>query len=301
MTTITFVGVDFAASDANTALCTLAVEGTTVHAHVYKNVGDEVLLDWLTADRAVVGMDVPFGWPLPFAHLVEGWANGGPLPPWACEPASDLPAAKELLKFRLTDRFVRHYLKARHRDGCDHGTCPWPAGFSVSTDKMGVTTIRAVRLLAQAGVSDRTGSDQRVFEVYPAASLAEWHLYKRKESTATMIARELVAGFGLALESADLTLANHGDFEIDIAKSGDCRDAAVAAMTAWAAWSGGSVLARDLEDFLKAPFESAKGALELTERMRQSWHNEPVEQVIEREGWIHVPNGALDRLELHIP
>lgn len=248
-------------------------------------------------------MDVPFGWPQPFVRLVNSWAEADEFPSWASCSRLELPAAKELLKFRLTDRFVRLYLRHRHLEDCREGGCAWPSGFSVSTDKMGVTTIRAVRLLAEAHITDRIGLQRRLYEVYPAASLAEWHLYQRKGIEADAIASELVRCLEKALESAGLRLDDAEDLVQQTAQSGDHRDALVAAITAWAAWSGCCLGPHDheVDAFLDQPLKAARRGVEHREREHQSWHTDDIESVIASEGWIHVPIGRLEELRLQVP
>jgi Protein of unknown function (DUF429) len=115
------------------------------------------------ADR--VGVDVPFGWPEAFVHAILSHHSGRS---W---PAVPLTA----LRFRETDRFVRDQVGQ------------WP--LSVSSEKIGVTAMRAAgllsRLAARGEPVDRIGRGRWV-EVYPAAALRRWGLspigYKGRSS-----------------------------------------------------------------------------------------------------------------------
>ncbi len=111
-------------------------------------------------------------------------------------------------------------------------------GLSVSTDRIGVTTMRCAALLsmlaARGARVNRSGSGI-VTEVYPAASLARWGLthkgYKRKKNVV-----QLSALVDSLLQSASwLDLGDHMQRCRD---SDDAFDAVVAAITARAAALG---------------------------------------------------------------
>jgi hypothetical protein len=154
-------GIDLAAQDAKTAVCTITWSGRT--ASVAPPLGGA---DGITEDALVeavrqgnwVGIDSPFGWPAGFVRAVSGYADRQPWP--------DLDA--DALRYRLTDRLVRDELKL--------------SPLSVSADRIGVTAWRCARLLtlARAGrkAADRTGRD-RIVEVYPGAALTRWGLERR--------------------------------------------------------------------------------------------------------------------------
>ena len=93
-----------------------------------------------------LGVDVPLGWPIPFAETVHAHRH-----------RREVPAHRlHQLRFRATD-FAVH-----------HRTGRWP--LSVSSDLIGVPALRAARLFAGR---DRSGGDVLV-EVYPAAALRIW-------------------------------------------------------------------------------------------------------------------------------
>jgi hypothetical protein len=154
-------GIDLAAQDAKTAVCTITWRGHT--ASVSPPLGG---VDGITEEALVeavrrgnwVGIDSPFGWPAGFVRAVGGYAEREPWP--------DIDA--DALRYRLTDRLVRDDLRV--------------SPLSVSSDRIGVTAWRCARLLtlARAGkkAADRMGRD-RIVEVYPGAALTRWGLERR--------------------------------------------------------------------------------------------------------------------------
>ena len=154
-------GIDLAAQDAKTAVCTISWRTRT--ASVAPPIGGA---DGVTEDALVeavgqgnwVGIDAPFGWPAGFVRAVSGYAEREPWP--------DIDP--DALRYRLTDRLVRDELKL--------------SPLSVSSDRIGVTAWRCARLLTlgRAGrkAADRTGRD-RLVEVYPGAALTRWGLERR--------------------------------------------------------------------------------------------------------------------------
>ena len=96
-----------------------------------------------------IGIDAPFGWPTVFADAV-----------YAHQRQNVWPAVcTASLRYRTTDHIVRERIKR------------WP--LSVSSDLIGVTAMRAARLLSETGPIDRSGYG-RFVEVYPAAALHIW-------------------------------------------------------------------------------------------------------------------------------
>ena len=119
-----------------------------------KNVADEgilTLLREIAAQQGRVGIDCPLGWSRAFVAFVAAHAANRPLP--TMEPGT------QSLRLRATD------LAAYRRIG--------RPPLSVSTNMLGVTVLRAARLLAElrdCGMAvDRTGRGT-VCEVYPFAS-----------------------------------------------------------------------------------------------------------------------------------
>jgi hypothetical protein len=111
-----------------------------------------------------VGIDCPLGWPDAFVHFVLAHHND------ALTLPGDLSSARwrRSLSYRRTDEHVRATLSM--------------IPLSVSTDRIGVTAMRAARL--QALLADRGSPVDRdgtglVVEVYPAAGLRCWDLPDR--------------------------------------------------------------------------------------------------------------------------
>jgi len=158
-------GIDLAAQDAKTAVCTIRWRART--AYVAPPLGGA---DGITEDALVdavsqgdwVGIDSPFGWPARFVRAVSGYAEREPWP----------DADPDALRYRLTDQLVRKEVRL--------------SPLSVSSDRIGVTAWRCARLLtlARAGrkAADRTGRD-RIVEVYPGAALTRWNLDRRGYKT----------------------------------------------------------------------------------------------------------------------
>ncbi len=149
------LGVDLASLPRRTAACRIRWASDRADVDVPEaNIEDAWLLKHAAeADR--VGVDVPFGWPDAFIHAISAHHAGAP---WPTLPITTL-------RFRETDRFVRDQVGW------------WP--LSVSSEKIGVTAMRAAGLLSKLAARgepvDRTGKGRWV-EVYPAAALRRWGL-----------------------------------------------------------------------------------------------------------------------------
>lgn len=154
------MGVDFAASPTNTAACTMHWQaGQVVVERVDAPVGDAAFISFLRKlpNGGKLGLDCPLGWPASFVAALaahqkrEPWPGGGD---------------RGNLRWRATDRWVRDR------------TGRWP--LSVSTDRLGVTALRAAYLLdtweSEGGTLDRSGVAGPVVEVYPAAARRVWSL-----------------------------------------------------------------------------------------------------------------------------
>lgn len=305
-------GVDLSAGTTDTAAVTMRFLGDELEIEAHTNVGDSQIDGWL--NEGVVAIDAPFGWPIAFDEAVHGWmkSGAGRWPAWGA-PASpfdtkDWDELKELLKFRLTDRFVRHFLRDRHSDSVEHGEpappdrsgrCQWPDGLAVSAEKIAVTSFRAVRLLQLAGSTDRTGQSGPALEMYPGGALAEWCLYGpsykglkgsgRRGDIAGELGRQLRSGLE---EPASGTVAVHlrGADEVErrMRESDHVLDAMVAAIVGWAAVTGQTWVPDDAEAvFWTNPCDRHRVAEEarrkgLVERLE-------LRDVVAREGWIHHP------------
>lgn len=254
-------------------------------------------------------------------HLAVGsWmratgADSSRWPEWAQEATTADQSSwwedlRELLKYRITDRFVRLYGKQLHHErlgaagcraqgGSSQRKCPWPGGLSVSADWIAVTTFRAAALLQQANKTDRLGN-QGVYEVYPAAALAQWHLYKDergKRCSDHDVANEVVSQLTTGLKSRDVET----DLKVlgaQMINSGHIRDAVVAAIATWAAVIGKTYSCAEANadsDFWTASLGVGKHRRS-SEAGRQSRLQTllgaaapSVNQTIAREGWIHHP------------
>jgi predicted nuclease with RNAse H fold len=213
-------GTDLSAEDAKTCLA---------------------VVDWL-ADRAVVtdlrmkvsnpsivgiadavgkiGIDCPFGWPVPFVEFVAEHDRG------VIAPRTGRPLDwRRNLANRRTDLFIRDQTRL--------------VPLSVSADRIAHAAMRCAALLAEmaaAGVPvDRTGRDGKVVEVYPAASLLQWQLthggYKHAANTSSLAA--LVDALLDAAPWLDL-----GSYAQLCRSNDDAFDAVVAAVTARAVVCG---------------------------------------------------------------
>ncbi|HET9731929.1 MAG TPA: DUF429 domain-containing protein [Acidimicrobiales bacterium] len=303
------VGIDLASQPRRTAACELVFRGDRLEVRLHPDalngaarVDDALIKGWLDDERYLLGMDAPFGWPLPFAVAVGGWMDldrfgddGVDGATWlAFDCSEDWDDATELLKFRLTDRYVRLYRRRLYEAG--GSKIRWPQGLSVSADRIAITAFRAAALLAGARL-DRTGRTGRVIEVYPASALAEWELYGGES---TVVANTLADAIrnGAKQWGAEAVLCD--GFAEHVAASADARDAVTAALTVWASITGYVSPPEDAEtpDFLDADLTPAKKRRPIPERRRQEsitaqGRTVTIAEVIDAEGWIHHPTAPL--------
>jgi predicted nuclease with RNAse H fold len=149
------IGVDLAAQARHTAVAVVDWDaGAARLVDVEIPAGDDVVLRRsVGADK--VGIDCPLGWPEPFVEFLRAQRASAPesVPEWRA------------LAYRRTDQHVRAVT----------GLTP----LSVSTDRIGLTAMRAVRLLgrlAERGHDVRRDGAGFIVEVYPAAGLKLWQL-----------------------------------------------------------------------------------------------------------------------------
>ncbi len=178
------VGIDLAAAPAGTGTCVVEWEdGRARVTHLGAGASDHDLASLARgADR--VGLDCPLGWPDAFVLAVTAHAAGDP---WPGRDAADPGAFRRSLRLRATDEAVVTAI----------GITP----LSVSSDRIGVTAMRAALLLdqlARQGVDVRRDGSGRVAEVYPAAALRRWGLpatgYKRDDARARGLREDVVDG-----------------------------------------------------------------------------------------------------------
>jgi hypothetical protein len=214
------LGIDLAAEPPNTAACEITWTAQGAHGRLHADRLDDgrLLMLMETADK--VGIDCPFGWPLPFVNAVAIHANAAAWPGRGQLGSSH----RQSLRYRLTDEVVHEQVGI------------WP--LSVSTDRIGVTAMRCAALLdalAAAGQPvDRAGGG-RVVEVYPAAALKYWGLphqgYKRNKEEATIVRGQALDRLRAKLPA----LVLDGDALDRCRRSDDAFDALVCALVARAA------------------------------------------------------------------
>jgi predicted nuclease with RNAse H fold len=208
------VGVDLSAEERNTWSATLDWRsgGARIVA-LEPAVGNARIVE-ATVGADKVGIDCPFGWPVPFVDFVAEHRNG------AVAARTGLPIDwRRELAYRATDRFVIEHSGLRP--------------LSVAADRIGHAAMRCAALLAElaaAGVSvDRSGVGGAVVEVYPAAALATWGLRFRgyKGAANLAILDELVTD--LQVRAPWL---QWGEFEPRCREVDDAFDAVIAALNA---------------------------------------------------------------------
>jgi predicted nuclease with RNAse H fold len=152
------LGIDLSADDRRTAACTVAWrDGRAEVAPPETGLGDAALRERIAEvlrEGGWVGIDAPFSWPVGFREALAGHGRDGGWPSDWRDPRH---------QFRATDLFVAACARRP---------------LSVSTNLIGVTAMRAARLLHEVGEArgrrlDIAGAD-RVVEVYPAGTLVAW-------------------------------------------------------------------------------------------------------------------------------
>lgn len=243
------LGIDLAADPKKTGACAIDWSTGTVTL-LPRPTTDEALVE-AALDATRIGIDVPLGWPDAFVRSIAVHHDRAGWPPAAHPP----PADRVPLRFRRTDLV----LQAR-------GMTP----LSVSTDRIGVTSLRGARLQhlwSTAGIEvDRSGVTGRVVEAYPAGALRVWGLtskgYKGTKADnrvrCTALTAELSARCGPLATTAAAALDGCDD---------DALDAFICALIARAA-ALGLTQRPEAEDLAAA----------------------------RREGWIHLPTVTLDDL-----
>lgn len=155
----TTLGVDLAAQPKNTAYCLIEWVKPKARLRELRCGADDAILLEMFGRSDKIGIDAPFGWPTAFATAVYAHQHQN-VWPTVCTTS---------LRYRVTDHIVRERINR------------WP--LSVSSDLIGVTAMRAARLLSESGQIDRSGRG-RFVEVYPAAALYIWGFpstgYKKK-------------------------------------------------------------------------------------------------------------------------
>jgi predicted nuclease with RNAse H fold len=177
-------GLDLAAEPKNTALAVIDWRADSASLlELRLDVRDSEIVDAASGfDK--LGIDCALGWPKPFADFLAAQvASAGRANP---NPNHDSFVGdidfRRTLAYRETDRNL-YQLTGR-----------WP--LSVSTDRLGLTAIRAAGILSQlaaAGVdADRAGRGL-VVEVYPGATIRRWGFAAEGYRTSTQIRADLLA------------------------------------------------------------------------------------------------------------
>ena len=145
------LGIDLASQPEDTAACVVEWRPRRPRvlsaAEFLKSDGrldDPRLLKlMLHSSIARVAIDAPFGWPIEFVDAIAAWRDRQE---WRIAPADpDNEQAKLVL--RETDRHVHEVTGLPTDPDAAIRKGKWP--LSVSTDKLGITAMRCMRLLAE--------------------------------------------------------------------------------------------------------------------------------------------------------
>lgn len=222
------LGIDIASQDAATAACVVEATNGVVRVAEISPVNTNASLKAAASSCAWVGIDAPFGWPVPFVTAVHGWMTRRQWPDTDDEKAEPWRDRKTL---RVTDAVVKQLLG--HRP------------LSVSSDKIAYAAMRTVHLLGCMGAEPDgrggwiTADRTRVVEVYPAGTLRALDLdvsgYKRRANRA--VRTGLAVRVGERWPEVELP-ADLGP----LVESDHPFDAWIAALTAWRAACAKTVL-----------------------------------------------------------
>jgi predicted nuclease with RNAse H fold len=151
------IGVDLSAQPKETAACTLTWADATCNIEqLVIGLDDDAIIDLVEVKRPTkIGIDAPFGWPVPFVQALSLYTETGEWP----ESGDN-----------------RRRLRLRSTDIATIDETGGPPPLSVSSDRIAVCAMRCAELLGRlAGTKeiDRTGVGT-VVEVYPAAALRQW-------------------------------------------------------------------------------------------------------------------------------
>ena len=218
-------GLDLAAEPKNTALAVIDWRDDSAElVDLRLDVRDSEITDAASGFEKL-GIDCALGWPKPFVEfLVAQSASAGLAQPDPSHGAfvGDIDF-RRTLAYRETDRNL-HKLTGR-----------WP--LSVSTDRLGLTAIRAAGILSQlaaAGMDANRAGSGLVVEVYPGATLRGWGFATAGYRASTQVRTHLLAD--LAERAPWLWMTDeHSALAVE---SCDAFDAVFAALAARAAQLG---------------------------------------------------------------
>lgn len=231
------LGVDLASQPKYTAACVIEWAGNGATVQTPELHLDDLSILELGRQCDVVGIDAPFGWPLPFVELIRrDRTEGKKLPPYD-------NLRRDSLRFRLTDFCVCKVLGR------------WP--LSVSSDRIALAAMRCAGLLEELAVTDESGAP-RVFEVYPAVALKVWGLasrgYKSRKPVAANGEGNLARLVG-ALRDACPWLAFSGEATALVSTNDHAFDALIASLVARAAFLGRTSVPQTNDEIRRAPLE----------------------------------------------
>lgn len=186
-----FVGIDLAVDPHNCGVCVLEGNAVTYVGHGRSTLEHPEWLREPCSGADAVGVDVPFGWPKPFAEALTNYEIG-----------IALNRNRRLYRLRTTDTWIAETLP-RHLTRHTKPSTP----LSVSTDKLGATTMIGTILLG--ALSDEFRLSPRwstvpgaVLEVYPAANLWCWGL-RYRDIEILVALDKLQEAFGFEICNAD--------------------------------------------------------------------------------------------------
>jgi len=210
-------GIDLSSQDKKTALCVISwVGGLGSVQALQLGVSDlDIIRTVSEVDKA--GIDVPLGWPRQFVQALELHGRQGG---W---PTDYIHANTEAYRYRRTDLHTWHTI----------GGAP---PLSVSTDRIGITAMRAAALLSRLRPRVALDGSGVVVEVYPAAALRIWGFsssrYKTLENAETrgaLVGKFLATAGWMRMSREHMALCQDSD---------DAFDAVVAACVARCAERG---------------------------------------------------------------
>lgn len=221
------IGIDFASQPKNTALCEIVWDGSSATVvQVASNVTDDFIRGLVeNPPSRVIGVDIPFGWPIHFVNFVVAHMQ-------RVSPPLGVSATQRRL--RATDEFIWDLLRRQP--------------LSVSTDRIGIPAMRWAALMQEFGVTNRAGNGQ-FFEVYPAAARIAWGLPPKDDVAALEL---LMAECPLFFTAAE--------FRSSLLQSDHAFDALICALATRAAALGFTYLpppelrrAAEVEGWIHAP------------------------------------------------
>src|SRR5687767_10176462 len=138
-----FAGLDWATESKNRALVVLASKGGLLAVdEVRSKVRDaEVVELCRDCSIAVIGVDIPFGWPHAFAQFVSRWSP---------VTGTERPPHSEAFRFRLTDLIVRSEVPKEQ--------------LSVAADRIAMGARAWVQLIALHDLAKQVDVEGRVHE-----------------------------------------------------------------------------------------------------------------------------------------